>query len=660
MRKWMAATAAALLLMSGCSGSSASPDATQAQPAATADPSSPPDTAAPPDTVTPDDTASADGLLASAASRSVLPTVAGGRDYLADAPGWVAPVDPDDIGVFVPTWDQGVVDVGNGEGDGSWVHDDLRATSLVLQKGDSRVILITADLYMLFAFDQDEIERRLRDRLPAEFADAEIIISATHNHHGPDSAFSINDEWYSQAADQMVGATIDAIDAGLLPGRIVSVAGEHRFGQSDQRDPLIVDPRLNVLQVLDAETDDAIATVVQWANHPETTLNWEPPGDFAAECAQKGWAADDCSANGRYFTADYPGVLRERLQAAAGGEVLYFNGALGSQIGPGRADVWQVDDTHPVGDGVVPPAGARPVAGAADFRDRNLARTAAIGDALADHVLALLPSATEVRFDRIEYRREEFFTRLTNIGFRVLLADGDLGWQVPPAYNCTGKPFTEQSCTDDGGAMIDDPLLTPLVDSQIRQGDVFRTRVTWLRLGDVGFLFMPGELPPELVIGLPADFAADTPAYYELPDLHATGADYAIPGALLDLVPTKQTFTVGLGGDELGYWVPLNEYRLKCMDLEIPPETGYTCQRLFDEGLLVAPDAVAGPTCRALADDPPAAPTAAEQALAAVCRYGQALGRELGEPDDHYEETNAAGWDLVDDLWAAATQLFSN
>jgi hypothetical protein len=34
------------------------------------------------------------------------------------------------------------------------------------------------------------------------------------------------------------------------------------------------------------------------------------------------------------------------------------------------------------------------------------------------------------------------------------------------------------------------------------------------------------------------------------------------------------------------------------------------------------------------------------------------LGRELGEPEDHYEETNAAGWDLVDDLWTAATQLF--
>ena len=53
-------------------------------------------------------------LYAGAASRSILPTVAGGRAYLADAPGWPArgALDPDNPGVFVETWDQGRVDVG--------------------------------------------------------------------------------------------------------------------------------------------------------------------------------------------------------------------------------------------------------------------------------------------------------------------------------------------------------------------------------------------------------------------------------------------------------------------------------------------------------------------------------------------------------------------
>lgn len=589
----------------------------------------------------------------------MLPTVDGSRAYLDDAPGWLNTTDPNDIGAFIPKWDQGVVDVGNGEGDGSWVHDDIRTTALVLARGDEQVIMVTADVYMIFAVDQDEIERRIRPLLPADLADANIVISATHNHHGPDTAFSVNDAWYEMMADEMAATVKDAVDKGLQPATLTAAAGEHRFGQADARDPNIVDPRLNVMEVLDSDAK-AIATVVQWASHPETTLGWEPPGDFSAECAQKGWSADDCKIEGRYFTADYPGVLRERLQQELGGEVLYFNGALGSQIGPGRADVWQIDADHPEGDGVTPPAGAAPVTGAKDFRDRNLARTAAIGNSLADAALALVDDAQPATVDGIEWKRQEFFTRLTNIGFRVLLSDGDLGWQSAHGYTCTAKPFTDANCTDDEGKSIDDAVLTPLVDSQIRVADVLKTRLTWVRLGDIGFLFMPGELPPELVIGLPDDFSTDTAKYFADPTLHATGDDYVIPGALLDLAPTAQTFTIGLGGDELGYWTPINEVRLKCLDLVMPAGSGITCQQLFDKGLLVAADAVDGPTCRALTDAPPSAPTPDETALIAVCRYGQALGRELGEPQDHYEETNSAGWDLVDDTWAAAQQLFKD
>jgi len=598
-------------------------------------------------------------LLAGAASNSIMPTVDGARDYLDEAPGW-SDLDPNDIGVFVPVFDAGAVDVGNGSGDGSWVHDDLRTTAVALQRGDRMVIMATADAYMIFGIDAAEIERRTRALLPPEIdAIAEIVISATHNHHGPDTAFSINDDWYSSMADQMADAMVRAA-SDMQPAELEVASGEHRFGQSDGRDPLIVDSRLNVLRVAAAADGATIATIVQWASHPETTLGWDPPGDYSAECATKGWAPDECSADGRYFTADFPGILREQVQAELGGEVLFFNGALGNQIGPGRSDVWQIDADHPVGDGFTAPSGALAVDGATDLRSRNFARTLAIGSALTTQVLALLESAEAVPVDELVWKQQPFYTRLTNIGFRVLMADGDVGWQNAVAYNCDGKPFTDDNCTDDGGALEDDVLLTPLVGSQIRKGDVFKTQVSYIGLGDVGFLFMPGQLPPELVIGLPDDFTSNVDAYYDNPTLHATGAEYAIPGALLDLVPSRITFTVGLGGDELGYWVPINEARLKCLDLALPPDSGWTCQRLFDEGYLVTPDAVAGPICRQLWDDPASVTDNGQvAALTAVCRYGQALGRELGEPEGHYEETNAAGWDLVDDLWAATEQLFA-
>lgn len=623
------------------------------------------DTAA--DTVPPATTASATGgTRAGAASRSILPTVDGARDYLEEVPGW-DDVDPDDPGVFVPEWDQGRVDVGNGNEDGSWVHDDLRTTAVAIEQGGHLVVFAMADVYMIFAADAAEITSRARALLPADVRDTvDIVISATHNHEGPDTAFSVNDDWYEVLADQMAAAIAESVER-MEPADIRVASGTHGFGVADARDPMILDLRLNVMRISAAgDPHLTIATIAQWASHPETTLGWAPPIDLAEACATKGWEGDDCTAEGRYFTADYPGILRERLIATYGGEAMYFNGAIGSQIGPGHADVWRVDDAHPVDDSGVAPAGAAPVAGAADLRDQNFARTEAIGGQLADHVSLLSDeaAAADAIDVQVNVREEPFYTRLSNIGFRVLLADGDLGWQTPAAYTCDRVPFTDETCASDDGTVVDDPLLTPLVDSQIRRGDVLKTQLIHVDLGDVGFLFMPGELPPELVIGLPDDFATDTATYFEHPDLHATGDAYTLPGALLDLVDDDVEFTVGLGGDELGYFVPVDDIRLKCLDLALPVDGGYTCQRMFDEGLLVTPDAVAGTVCVELADNPDLLTQEdvgqpARLAVNAVCRYGQALGRELGEPDDHYEETNSAGWDLVGDVWTAALQLFA-
>jgi hypothetical protein len=637
------------------------------QPADTEAPDSePPDTTAPPTTEPSDE----DAVLAGAGSRSVLPTVDGTHAFLLDAPGW-DDFDPNDPGAFVAEWDQGRVDVGNGDSDGSWAHDDIRASALAIQRGDELLVMVAADVYMIFAVDAAEIERRARAMLPAEIADsARIIITATHNHHGPDTAFSVNDEWYDFMADEIAGSIDDAV-AALEPATLAVADGDHRFGVSDGRDPIVIDTALKVMTVTSLETEDRIATVVQWGSHPESTLGWTPPGDFTEQCAVKGWEGEDCTANGRYFTADYPGVLRDRIRAAVGGEVLYFNGSIGSQIGPGDADVWLVTEEHPVGNGWTVPEGAAgvgPAPSTADqspYRVESFARTEAIGTQLATAVQNLTAGATELEVDEIVWREQPFFTRLTNIGFRVLLADGDLGWQVPTAYICPAKPLTEESCVPDEGRFVDDPVLTPLIESQIREGDVLKTRLVHVDLGDVGFLFMPGEIPPELTIGLPATFNEDPSPWYLEPDLHATGADYALPGYLLELVDDPLTFTVGLGGDELGYWTPINEVRLKCLDLVMPPDSGITCQTLFDMGFLVTPDAIGGPLCRTLYDDP-AAPDLLDlsidspeyAALVATCRYGQALGRELGEPAGHYEETNSAGWDLVDDMFAAAEALF--
>lgn len=595
-------------------------------------------------------------LLAGAASRSVLPTVDGSTDY-AEGLSTLGRGNAD-AGRFVERFDQGQIDVGNGDANARWVRDDLRVAALALQRGERTVVLVSADLYMVFRVDGEAIATQARAKLGPKHRDATIVVSATHNHHGPDTAFSVNDDWYQRFADQATEAIVDAVDS-LQPVEMVVATGEHTFGVNDTRDPVIVDPRLNVAQFRTTERDTPVATVVQWTNHPEVTLGFEPDPD-TTNCTPSG--EENCRTGGRYLTADYPGVMREVLGADAG-EVLFFNGPLGNQVGPGAAVVWDLgeqpsQDSDLVADGWSPPEGA-------SLLGDGFRRTEMIGRALAAKVRDLLGDAEPVRVEELEWRSKLTFTRLTNIGFRALLGQGDLGWQSPPLFVCeAGTPPSEETCRDDGGATEDDPLLAQFGVGPIRTGEFFQVPISYLDFGRVGMLFLPGEFPPELVIGLPADFDTNPDRYYRERNANgqptsAVGADYAIPGALLDLIDDEVVFTVGLGGEEIGYFVPLSDFRVAC-SLDALGGKG-ACRPLYDKGLIDYPDGIAGTTCKRVTDDPAQLELIdpeARDVIRASCRYGQALGREFGEPEGHYEETVAAGWDQVEDLWAAALELF--
>jgi hypothetical protein len=265
-------------------------------------------------------------------------------------------------------------------------------------------------------------------------------------------------------------------------------------------------------------------------------------------------------------------------------------------------------------------------------------------------------------FESIAVRRQEFYSRVTNLGFRVLAAEGELGWQPMQVFNCSGKPFTDENCVNAGLETVEDPVLTPLLGYEVAKGDVLKTQVIHVDFGDVGMLFLPGEVSSELVIGLPEDFTTAPPEKYnEHPDEHALGEDYVIPGHFLSLVDEPITFVVGLGMDEVGYFVPASDYRLQCHELSLSALPGTSCQDLADRGLIESPTWVGGITCQKVFDDPAfvASLGADGPAVLAVCYYGQMVGAQIEKPAGHYEETNSAGWDLVDDLWAASVKLFA-
>jgi len=592
-------------------------------------------------------------VKAGAASRSVLPLVDGSRAYLRAG----LPSDHDAIspGVFVPEWDDGRVAVGNGDSMSHWVHDDLRVRALALSElsGEHLTVLLSADVYMIFRADADLIRQKVAARLPGR--DVEVLVGSTHNHHGPDTAFDVNHDWYEEMTDQAADAAVEAVRR-LRPARLKAGSGEHWFGMDDG-DPQVIDPSMNVLQAVGTNRR-VIGTVVQWNNHPETTLNWSPPADLSEDCAVLGLEGDDCHAEGRYFTSDYAGVLSRTIERRTGAEALYFVGALGHLVGPGGASVWEVDGSHPLGNHFDPPPGAAvPGGDGFSYTDKNFRRAVVIGEQAAMAALRIIDRAESIRASEIDYRRQPFYSRLSNIGFRVLLVvDPQTGFtqlgHVPPlAYACPASgPKTDATCRSEGLATEEDPFV-----GTIRRGDHLRSEVGYLRIGPVGMMFLPGEVAGELVIGLPAEFRLDPGRWYEEPtELNAFGDDYTTPGYVLNRMHDRYRFTIGLGNDELGYIFPISNWRVRCIADEIGGPGA--CQALHDAGVIEFPDAVAGATCKAITDEPQRLeqyPADARLAVSASCRYGQALG----EAEGHYEETTSAGWDLAQDTLAAVAAL---
>lgn len=601
-------------------------------------------------------------LNVGAASRSILPTVSDGRDYLMDAPNWPSMAEmgeeyPQNPGVYVAAWDQGQVDVGNGEDDSAWVHDDIRVTAIALEREESRVILVASDAYMHFAPDIDKIVATAKAELPAAWADAEILVHGSHNHQGPSTAFSINVDWYEMAENQFAQAMKEAVEK-LEPATTKVATTQHGYGTWKDQGPYISDERLNVMTFSAFDDGELLATMVQWAAHPETTLNMVPEAEFV-DCPPE---EDNCDAKGRYFTADFPGVLQTRLMSSHGGEVLYLNGAI-MAVTTLNTPLWQVTEEHPVGSGKSVPQGAEFVPGCDDYSCKNFAVIENIGNELYNAVVGLMDSADDFEMSELSVTTTEYFTRLSNLGFSVTYAEDGLGWFPRNLYTCE-IPYSVENCTDTEGAKMDDPL-----GVEVMVGNVLTTRISRVDFGSVGMLFMPGELPPELVVGLPEDFNSSEESiikYYGDVDrhTHATGDDYVIPGYLLSLPDEAITFTVGLGNDQVGYLVQLSDYQVACSELVLGAIGSPDCATLesldvIDKTELEGESTywVSGRTCKGVDEKDPETLEALGEYTGTVsflCRYGQALGQAKG----HYHETRSPGWNAANDIFDAAKTLY--
>ena len=268
------------------------------------------------------------------------------------------------------------------------VHDELWARCVAMQAGERPLVMCAVDLIGVFLDDTQRIRAAIRKK----FENADVVIASTHVHEGPDAmgqwgpsqgVSGINDAYMAFMTERTAGAAVAALEA-MKPARasVETVHNPELDGFiSDDRPPIKHDPDLILLALADT-AGKPVATVVNWANHPETL-----------------------GSKNTLLTADYPHYLREQLEAKRGGIAVLWNGAVGGMQSPLGAKVKDPETGAEVKDGTFEKAGI-------------------IGRRVANLAAEALVSAKPAAVDAIWFRESLIRIPMTNPGFQMAAKAG--------------------------------------------------------------------------------------------------------------------------------------------------------------------------------------------------------------------------------------------
>ena len=170
-----------------------------------------------------------------------------------------------------------------------WVQDDLQATALVLERGETTLAVVSLDLMVI----SDAFTRQVRETVEAEtgIPPANVMVACTHTHNAPASGGLLGvgevDPFYEQWAARQAASAI------ILAWRNresadLSAAGTNlpklTFNRTRENGP--VDPRLTTLRV-NRTNGSPLAMVVNFQAHPTVQTKLRPravsrdvPGDI--------------------------------------------------------------------------------------------------------------------------------------------------------------------------------------------------------------------------------------------------------------------------------------------------------------------------------------------------------------------------------------------
>jgi len=391
-----------------------------------------------------------------------------------------------------------------GEGDGLW------ARALVLRQGDSTLGIVALDAV---GFMRDDVLAMRTATADAGVDLDHLVIHSSHVHEAPDSMGiwgpnAVKTGYDPNYAGQVVGNVVSAlreaesalveveVESGMVdiddyPGGTSNII-------SDTRDPVIIDSRLGVARFFEP-SGATVATLVHFGNHPETV------------------AGDNL-----LLTSDFAHALRQTVesgvswdgssQEGVGGTCIFLNAAVGGMMTSLRADV-----TDP--DGVV-------------WSEHSFEKADAVGQLLGGMALDAIDAAESVGDVTLTFRANKFELPVINTGFQAMFEIGVLAHRTIYNYD------PEENISADN------------------QPDV-ETEVDFIQIGDLQMITIPGELLPEVGIGgyngsfTPADKDIVDPENSNPPDLASSPEG----PYLLDRLDGRMNWVIGLGNDELGYFI---------------------------------------------------------------------------------------------------------
>jgi hypothetical protein len=192
---------------------------------------------------------------------------------------------------------------------------DLFVRALVLEKGETRVAIVSIDNLGWPAYLGDRSRKLIR-----EIAPENVLIGVTHTHSAPD-AYAFPDENGNHGADleylewcvKQVADAVNEAFSKLEPASLKTAVDEAQGKIAyNYYAPELYDRRMGVLQAVATTGKNqgkTIATVVNYASHPEIL-----------------------GTKQKLISPDFCGPLYDRIESQTGGVAIYMNSAQGGMV----------------------------------------------------------------------------------------------------------------------------------------------------------------------------------------------------------------------------------------------------------------------------------------------------------------------------------------